>query len=176
MKTKLSRRAALAGALATAPAAAATALPAAIGADAELIALHKQLLEAWAHQKATEDDDSDDAYYDTSDIVAEIEAAPAANSIAGLAARARAFLWCAGEEQENGDPFGYYETTDHRLLRLLFRDLLRLNGDEVPAWAMSNARTTAAEFIDRKTGRNAEHRFPDLAEQMDMLRASEAVS
>src|SRR5260370_40434287 len=60
MSPELSRRAALAGLAAIAPAATAAALPAAIGDDAELIALGRQLETAAAGlDKITADDDED---------------------------------------------------------------------------------------------------------------------
>ncbi len=175
MKTKLSRRATLAGLAAIAPAATAAAgfasakpaqvihmdhlgtLPAAIGADAELIALGKQLdvLAAWAYWLEPlrtinrypgswdrRDRSADDVEYDqVIDRIKELELqvmALRARTVEGLAVQARAAAYAAPElfwEDSGG-----CDLTEHgeKAVRGLVKAVLAAAGQGIPAAALDD--------------------------------------
>ncbi len=133
MKTKLSRRAALAGALATAPAAAAAALPAAIGDDAELIAAiaiaegFPYAGDTYTPEEQEAAGNADGAWQDVLDIIREIIVVPA-HTPAGLRVKARAAWWMIRGEAEDygaGDlRDGDRIIRDGDLLFLLLKDIV----------------------------------------------------
>jgi hypothetical protein len=99
--------------------------------DAELIALEKELDEAWANERAvyaeTKNDNSEeadarcaDAFEGTSDIVEKIDALPA-TTMDGLRVKAKCVEWCCA-----GDPKGitFGDTTDVRIAAQIVRLLL----------------------------------------------------
>lgn len=131
---------AAAGALATVPGAALTALP--LHTDAELLRLGAELDEALARQNAAwaasagELNDegpltlkSHAAFDECGGIVDRIELVTA-TTLAGLLVKAKALAWCRSDDPMTAETFGDHPTTDVRITASILADLRRLGGAE----------------------------------------------
>ncbi|WP_294534280.1 hypothetical protein [uncultured Rhodoblastus sp.] len=92
--------------------------------DAALIALGRELEEAWDQENKINDSSSDEdvvaACGATSAVVERIEAIPA-RTLEGFKVKARAVSWC-----HCGDFEGFGTTTDERIAARIIRDLLAI--------------------------------------------------
>lgn len=106
--------------------------------DAELIALGRELEEAWENEKAvyaawegicTHDSDAicEEANKASSAIVDRIEACRA-RTLEGVRVKALAVSWCVCGEPFEDDTFSDQKTTDVRLASAVLRDLLAMKG------------------------------------------------